>query len=145
MNRSAITLMSLLITATAQADVLATCGASEGHGYYPHSRVVSKEDSGWQRDGISKGSYQLIRSGEDYDIIFTDATGGTVSSRADGGHVTAVKDGTGNLLVLVIYPGKTVESYIFWFGTHERTMTYSQARYGATIPKQSLMRASCEW
>jgi hypothetical protein len=97
-------------------------------------------------DGVSNGSFQLIRSGNDYDIIFTDASGGTVSSRADGGTVSATPEPDGNLLVFVFYPGKTLETYVFWFGVKgERTVTYSQAKYGATIEKHSLMKASCQW
>jgi hypothetical protein len=135
----------LALTAPSVADVLATCGASDGYGYYPETAVVSKKDSGWQRDGISKGSFQLIMSGDDYDIVFTDASGGTLSARADGGHVSATTESGGNLLVLVLYPGKTLESYVFWFGTKEKRVTYSQAKYGAKIAKHSLMEASCDW
>lgn len=143
-KRMATAILLLSIAASAQADVLASCGASDGHGYYPHSAVVGQQDSGWRRAGISKGSFQLISSGDDYDIIFTDATGGTLSARADGGHVSATRDSRGNILVIVLYPGMTIETYVFWFGTKEHTVTYSQAKYGATIPKHSLMRAACE-
>jgi hypothetical protein len=146
MKRTILGLMLIATSPAASADVLAVCGASEGHSYYLPGGLVSKEDSGWATDGIKAGSFQLIRSGTDYDIIFTDASGGTLSARADGGHVIATPDASGNLLVLIAYPGKTLESYVFWFAiASEQTVTYSQAKYGTRLPKHSLLKASCKW
>jgi hypothetical protein len=121
--------------------------ASDGLAYFPPSRLVPREKSGWLDDRISKGSFQLVQSGDDYDIIFTDASGGTLSSKGDGGRVSATYDESGNLLVLILYAGKTFESYVFWFAVKsERTVTYSQAQYGAAIVlKRSLMAATCTW
>jgi hypothetical protein len=141
-----IGLVLFLVPLVLRAEVLATCGASDGYAYFPPGPLVPKDESGWTPDGISKGSFQLIRSGDDYDIIFTDTTGGTLSAKADGGLITTTASEHGNLLVIVLYPSKTLETYVFWFSVKaEKTVTYSQAKYGATIPKHSLMRASCKW
>lgn len=146
MTRVVLGLLLIATVSAASADVLAVCGASDGHAYYLPGGIVSKEDSGWTADGIKVGSFQLIRSGTDYDVIFTDASGGTVSSKGDGGHVIATPDASGNLLVLITYPGKTLESYVFWFAIDtEQTVTYSQAKYGSKVPKHSLLKASCKW
>lgn len=142
----AIVIILLVVSIAARAEVVAVCGASEGRSYFPPSTLVSAKDGGWQEDRISEGSFQLVRSGENYDIIFTDATGGTLSSKGDGGHVATGFDTSGNLLVTVLYPGVSIETYVFWFALKgERVATYSQAKYGATIPKHSLMKATCQW
>ena len=87
-----------------------------------------------------------MRSGEEFDIFFTDASGGTLSTKGDGGVISGSFDNSGNLLLLVIYPGKVFETYIFWFGIQsERSVTYSQAKHGARISKHSLMKAECAW
>jgi len=98
------------------------------------------------RSGEFQGSFQLVRSGEEFDIFSTDATGGTFSARGDGGSVSGSFDDSGNLLLFVVYPGKVLETYVFWFGVKtERSVTYSQAKHGARIAKHSLMKAACTW
>lgn len=130
----------------ASADVLATCGASNGHAYYPPGTFVTATDAGWRVDKISKGSFQLVRSGEDFDIFATDATGGTFSAKADGAVINGNFDDSGNLVLLVLYPGKVVETFVFWFAVKtERSVTYSQAKHNARITKHSLMKAACTW
>lgn len=138
--------MLVMVSLAVRGEVVAICGTSEGRSYYPQSALVPEKDSGWVDDRVSKGSFQLVRSGETYDIIFTDATGGTLSSKGDGGHIAASKDDSGNLLVTVFYPGVSFETWVFWFAANgEKTVTYTQAKYGATIPKHSLLKATCKW
>lgn len=146
MKRTSFGFALILAPMLARAEIVATCGASAGHAYYPPSALVPKDKSGWLEDSISKGSFQLIRNGADYDIVFTDASGGTVSSKGDGGSIAAVTDKNGNLLVNVYYPEKVLETYIFWFAVKsEKAVTFSQAKFGATIPKHSLMKSICKW
>jgi hypothetical protein len=145
-RESLIALICIVATNVASAEILATCGASQGYAYYPPGAYVGDADAGWQEDAISKGSFQLVRSGEEFDIFFTDASGGTLSTRGDGGVIHGTFDSSGNLLVHVIYPGKVFETYIFWFAVKgEGSVTYSQAKHGARIWKHSLMKAACTW
>lgn len=144
--RFVVSVVSLFVCSASFSEVLAVCGSSEGHAYYAAVPETPAKAAGWQADRITAGSFQLIRSGTDYDIIATDSTGGTFSAKADGGVITASRDAKGNLLVVVIYPGKVLETYIFWFGSKsERVVTYSQAKHASTFPKHSLMRSTCEW
>jgi hypothetical protein len=144
--RYTFAIVLLFFSGTSLAEVLATCGASHGHAYYVRGPFVEAKDSGWTEDKISKGTLQLIRSGDDYDVIFTDSTGGTLSAKGDGASTAGSFDDRGNLLLIVMYPGKSVETYVFWFAVKtEKTLTFSQAKYGAPIAKHSLLQATCEW
>lgn len=131
----------VLASATADAETLATCGASKGHGYFVPKGAVTKEDFGWVEDGISAGSFQLIRAGDDFDIIYTDARG-TVSSKGDGGSIAGFITDAGDVVVQVIYE-VSFETYIFWLSLKEPVVSFSQAKFAATIPKHSLMVAKC--
>ena len=51
----------------------------KGYGYFYPSPLVKEDSTGFSEDGISKGSFSMIRLGEEYDIIFKD-TSGTTSS-----------------------------------------------------------------
>ena len=124
------------------AEVVATCGASEGWSYYIPGPLVPEKESGWFKDGISKGSFQLIRSGDDFDIIFTDAFDRTISARADGADVVGFPNAKGDYIVSVMY-GVTFETYIFWLSQKAPTVSYSQAKFGADLQKHSLLVAPC--
>lgn len=135
--------LGLSLAGPAVAEIVATCGASEGYGYYPPGAVVKEKDAGWTQDAISKGSFQLIRSGDSWDIIFTDASGGTLSAKGDGGEVLGLPTPAGDVVVHVVYE-RNVETYIFWLSLKEPLVTFSQAKFATTIPKHSLLKAACK-
>lgn len=140
-----ILVANMLLAAPAVADIVATCGASKGHGYFPPSVLVPKDEAGWQEEAISSGSFQLIRSGDEYDIVYTDATGRTLSSKADGAKVTAFTDAAGNLVVITVYED-LIETWVFWLSIKsERIVTFAQAKHSTLIPKHTLMKADCSW
>lgn len=143
MLRMLVGLLFCAISATAAGDVVATCGASKGHGYFIPKGLVPPSESGWSEEAISKGSFQLIRSGEDWDIIFTDSTGGTLSSRGDGGNISAIVTGDGDVTVQIVYE-RSVEIYVFWLSLKDPIVTFSQAKFAALVPKHSLMVAKCK-
>ena len=87
MTRLSIAFGCALLAAMAQAETVATCGASKGYGYYIPKGPVPIADAGWTEDTIAKGTFQLIRSNDGYDIIITDTRGGPFSARADGAEV----------------------------------------------------------
>ena len=131
---------------TANAEIVATCGISEGRSYYIPGGLVTGKHAGWTDEKISKGSFQLIRSGDEYDIVFTDSTGRTLSSKGDGATTSGYRDDAGNLVVTVMYPGSLIETWVFWLSVKtERIATYSQARHNAPIRKHSLLKATCNW
>ena len=142
-KRILITAILTFMCSAANAEVVATCGASKGHGYYIPKGTVTIEDSGWSEEGISKGRFQLIRSGKNWDVVFTDSTGGTLSSRGDGGSISAIETKDGDIIVQVLYP-INMETYVFWLSLKQPKVTYSQAKFATPIPKHSLMVANCK-
>ena len=131
----------------ALADVVTKCDAPQGHAYYFAGSFVPKQKAGWVADRISSGSYLVTRDADGkYDIVYTDATNRTVSSREDGGNVLVISRKDNYLVLVVNYPEMNVETWYFRInrsGVGE--LTVSQARYGeeARINKHSLMRATC--
>jgi len=142
---SASLLTSLLCVPTIlQAEILAVCGASEGHAFYIPGPLVPEKEAGWLEDKISGGTFQLIRSGDDYDIIFTDATGGTLSAKGDGGEIIAFKSSRGDLIVTILYP-LAIETYAFWFSSSGPLIaTFSQVKHSTPIAKHAVFKADCQ-
>jgi hypothetical protein len=131
-----------LFSSASNAEVIATCGASDGWAYYVPGGISPVKKAEWTKDGISKGSFQLIRSGEDFDVIFSDASGGTLSAKADGATVIGAATPGGDYIVHVLY-AIAAETYVFWMSDKPPTVSFSQAKFAAHIPKHSLMVAAC--
>jgi hypothetical protein len=127
----------------ARAEIVAICGAAEGHYYYPLKPPIPEKNAGWGADKITNGNFQLIRSGSDWDIVFTDATGRTQSSRADGGRTVGLVNDDGDVVVTVFYAG-SFETWIFWLSMDKPVVSWSQAKFGSFIPKHSLMVSPCK-
>ncbi len=126
-------------------EVVTKCGASSGFDYFYEGGLVKAKDSGWRKSSIEMGNILLTRAGDSYDIIFTD-TMKTTSSIDDGGIIVKVIDSKPPLVLLVNYPGVSVETWVFRLDELGKgELTYSQARYnGALISKHSLLKASCD-
>lgn len=138
-------LTALLVVPTiVQAEILAVCGVSNGHAFYLPGPLVPEKEAGWTEDAISGGSFQLIRSGADYDIISTDATGRTLSARGDGGEIVAFKSSRGDLIVTILYP-LAIETYAFWFGSSGPMIaTFSQVKHSTPITKHAVFKSNCQ-
>jgi hypothetical protein len=136
-----------LEVSSALAGVVTRCERPTGYTYYFSGALIPKDKAGWQKDGISKGSYLVTRDAAgEYDIVFTDALNRTISSRVDGGRIVMVSQSDDHLILIVNYPEMNVET---WYFNVDRMgigkVTISQARYGsnASINKHSLMTAIC--
>lgn len=139
-----LTVLVLIVTSgNVSAEVVATCGASKGWAYYIQGPLVTESEAGWTADGISKGSFQLIRAGNDFDIVFTDSSGGTVSSKGDGGSVAGHVTQDGDVVVSVAYQTGVFETYVFWLSQKKPEVSFSQAKFATQVRKQSLMVAPC--
>ena len=141
-----IMLLTLEVS-NALAGVVTKCEEPDGYAYYFSGLIVPKDKAGWQKDGISKGSYLVTRDAAgEFDIIFTDALKRTISSREDGGQIVAVSQSDDHLILVVLYPEMSVETWYFKLDSRGLgKVTVSQARYGTTAVtnKHSLMTASC--
>ena len=126
----------------ARAEIVAICGPAKGHSYYPPKPPIPEDKVGWVEDKVTNGNFQLIRSGSDWDIVFTDASGRTLSSRADGGQTVGLINDDGDVVVTVFYAG-SFETWVFWLSSEKPSVSWSQARFASLIPKHSLMVSSC--
>mgnify|MGYP003987914261 CR=1 FL=1 len=95
--------MYLFPVSNASAGSVAHCGGSFGYAYHIQGGLVTEKESGWGEDSISKGQLLLIKGGKDFDIIHTDATGGTRSSKGDGGKVITIGGDANSIMLVVIY------------------------------------------
>jgi len=132
----------VMVGSVGRAEIVATCGASEGWAYYVPGGLAPAGKPEWVKDQISSGSFQLIRSGEDFDIVFTDATGRTLSAKGDGGSIVGFATKDGNVVVYILYEMLT-ENYVFWLSQKQPTLSYSQAKFATPIRKHSLLVAPC--
>jgi len=131
---------------TAFADIISRCGPSSGYAHYPQSELVSKAQAGWRQDGISNGALQLMRDGDQFDVVYTDAAG-TRSARSDGFQISRVKGTTAGRYLLVGVNGVSgvVEHWLFDVdGSGRGTVVWGSVRAGLTPPKSILMEARCE-
>lgn len=137
----------VMLCMTASAEVITKCDGGDGYSYYIPGGVISADDAGWTKDGISKGSYLVIRDQQGFDVIFSDALGRTISSRDDGAEISvALHDGGNNFVLSVTYPGKSIELWAFELdATGAGTVTFHQARIGAMFPirKHTVLRSAC--
>ncbi len=143
---AALILVLLLLPGVAFADVVTRCGASAGMSFNFPSVLTSKDQLGWQKDGVSSGSIQLVRSGAQFDVIYTDGLG-TRSARAEGFDVVRVP-GTEDrryLLVAMNASSGVVEHWMFDLDSSGRgQVAWGTIRGGALFPKSSLMVAACK-
>jgi hypothetical protein len=134
------------VTAAAQTKIITRCTGIEGQGYYVEGGLVPKQKAGWQKDDISRGSYLVTKIGDDYDIIYVDAADRTVSTREDGGQVLTVTDMPGTIVLLVVYPRISTETWTLRLDDQGRgfvMQTISRFNSPIKIEKYSLMRATC--
>ncbi len=134
--------LSVLAAPGASAEVLAICRASKGWAYYVPGGASPIKSPEWTEDSIDSGGFQLIRSDDDYDLVFTDATQRTMSAKADGASTIGTVTEAGDVMLMVLYP-KLVETYVFWLSLPEPVVSFSQAKFASLIPKHSLMVAPC--
>jgi hypothetical protein len=148
MKRLLILLMLVSQPVWAQQSVsfITRCTSMSGYAYFPEQPFVSKKDSGFRTDKFDDGQWLLVKTGAgDLDIIFTDQTKKTRSSRDLGGNITLLsKSDEGALVVLVYYEDESSEVYNFRIDTRGKgELLFSLTRFGGLLMKSALYRASC--
>ena len=135
---------------TVSAATIAACGSQKGRAYYPAAGFVSKKDSGWSEDQISKGSTTLTRDAKGaFDVLYVDARGKIISARDDGGVVEPLRRSQNEVSVLVYYPdgGGTTEIYSFVREVDGKTKMLQLSSKGVVsplnIPKAGVYVADC--
>jgi len=130
----------------ASAAIVTSCGASKGVAYYFKNPLIPKGKTGWQDDGISSGTIQLVQNGTDFDIFYTD-TVGTKSMRAEGFRVISINQPDPNShLILAVHEGTRIaEHYLFVLDDNGvgEVAWGSLKGAGSIFPKSSLYLAKC--
>jgi hypothetical protein len=95
------------VTEVAAQQIITTCGASAGYGYY-----LEPTPDGWIKDAISTGTLTFTRDATGaYDVIIKDALT-TFSAKADGAQVVKVHGSDDQAFTLVaVYPLTVTEVY----------------------------------
>jgi len=134
----------VMLATSARAEIITRCGASTGYGYYFTGTVVPQSKAGWSKAEISKGEILLILAGDQPDIVFTDATGGTQSARSAGAEVMFLPAATGFKLVLLVYPKGAVDHYLFQLDhAGNGTVAWGNVKAGGLLQTSSLYVAKC--
>lgn len=135
-------IMVVVLTAPiARAEVIASCGASMGYGYYVDNGIIPSEKAGYSEDTITNGVIQLITlSDENFDVVHIDATGKKLSIVGDGAQLFPLSNGS-NIHIIAIYPAGVVENYTFRVATNE--LTWTKSSFGGLIDKTSVFRSLC--
>ena len=140
-------LFAFLGSSVTQAQPITSCKNPEGYGYYHYSGIVTKADSGFNKDNISGGMVTLQKMGEKkYDILFVDATKQIRSATGEGGVVMLLRKGIKDATFAHFYAGKVIELYTFWIDTNgEPKYDFLQSKGGdlMAIHKSSIMVGSC--
>jgi len=143
------TVLVSLISFSAHASDIAICGASEGYSYYPKIGLGAADANAgeWSEDRISNGRFTAtLAEDKSFDIIVLDATGGVFSSRAVGAVVELVGKTDETLTLLVIYPGKTIETYTFLRNADgQAEVMWTVNKFGTLIPKAASYQAACSF
>lgn len=142
-----ITFILLSFSISVHATDIAQCSNPSGKSYYPELGLVTKNKSGWSDDKISGGLTKLtINENKEFDIVFVDSLKQIISSRDDGGTVLINSFSSESMTFLVIYPGKTIETYTFVrnkSGKYEYIQTTTRSGDEVLITKVSLLRGVC--
>lgn len=140
---------SLLLSGMASASSIAQCSSPKGYSYYPEIGHIGPDSAGWKEDSISQGRVTLAKDADGkFDILFIDASEAITSSRADGGSVAMVSRGKASVSFVVLYPGKTVETYTFvetTSGALEFIMVTSRAGDAVFFTKATVMAGKCSY
>jgi len=137
----ALLAFALAVTDVAAQQVVTTCGASSGYGYYLEPRT------GWSTDGIANGALTILRDAAgQYDLVIKDA-GSSFSAKGDGAKVFKVDgDDDQRFTLVVVYPLPVTEMYQFTLDQSGRgTVIWAAVKNGllARVTKGSLFTATC--
>jgi len=141
-----IGLCTVAIGFDAGAEVITKRNGGSGYSFYIDGGAVSEDKSGWTKDAVSNGPYLVLRDDDGFDIIYSDSTGRTISSRDDGAEINlALSDGR-NFARTATYPGKSIEMWVFELDDEGTgTLMLHQARVGSMFPirKHAAPKSTC--
>lgn len=136
-----------LAAGSVRAQLIATCSGLEGHAYYHYSGLLSKQQSGFEKDRIPDGLTTLQKLGNgEFDILIVDTRKQVISYRNDGGKVVPLRRGTRDATFLVVFPGRVVEIYTIYTDSEGvKRIDLLQSKGGDDLPvhKSSILTGTC--
>ena len=120
------------------AQTLIKCGASFGHGHFFAHETWNPDGASWSEDAISSGSIRLTLSGDQFDIEFGDAVGGS-SYIGDGAQVIRLASNDDFLTIGAFHANY---SDIYTFDLNNNSVAWSSHKIGL-IPKAATYAADC--
>ena len=136
----------LLVTETANAEIVADCGPSTGRSFF-----LTPQRDGWVDDGITGGRILFdLRGPTDMNIIFRDSTGVLVDVERDGGatFIVSHSEGFADFTAVSVYPATGVtETFAvtnLGHGSRQLLWTSNKSRVGASgVTKVSAFVSEC--
>jgi len=132
--------------ANAQATDIAICGSVNGWIYYNYDGFVSKDESGWTKDGIPNGKFviKLLNDGE-FDVLSYDSSGSMFSLVQDGGTLVPIEFGSTQLTLLHVSRLKVIEIYSVLRETDgtAKLILVQHKGGGSPIKKSGVMIGNC--
>ena len=126
------------------AEIIAECGAFEGHSYFFEGAFVSADDSGWDKDKISSGSTSIVLIDKKFDVIFTDIAFKNKSSRADGASVIPLNINKDEAIITLLVNYEGFSSEFYTYHGQSKTLVLQQVKINSLINAAKMMVARCQ-
>lgn len=147
----ALTIILILIPELVFAKNISVCGGSEGKSYIANIGVLAsfnESETGWHDDRISEGKTTVTKIGNEFNILYLDASGTLTSAKDYDAQIIPLplmtdKD---SFSFMAVWPrGPTVEIYSFWKDNNEQNKFSLNQVKGGLIRKQSLLVGNCSY
>lgn len=127
----------------AMAEVTITsCGASQGHDFWITNEALKV--GGWKEASIPEGKIVLTKSGTDFDLKITDASGKTNSARSQGATIVPVEADKNNITIIVVHSGSGTEVYSFTLNNGgQGELVWTKIRHHFLIRNGGVSAAKC--
>lgn len=136
---------TILIPQSAQAEIIAQCGASKGRSYFVEGGIVAKGKGGWLDDRIDEGKIAFSVDDKGIDILFVDSTGSIRSHRALGSTVRIVAFNRSDDVTIIVAENKTsVEHYLLKLDPNgSGTLIWGTVTTDGLRTKSSIFQSEC--
>lgn len=143
----AIFLTFAILSSSIHAQTVASCGEVEGYAYYHYSALVSKKNSGFDKDKITGGitTFQKMADGS-FDILIVDTRKKIISMVQEGGKVVLLRKGAKDATFLLYFPNNSIEIYTIWIdndGQFKYDYLSSKGGDATGVHKSSVMVGRC--
>jgi len=123
-----------------RSETIISCGPSEGTAYFFADSLFNPDGPNWTSDSITNGSIRLVSVGEEFDIQFGDAIGGS-SYAAEGARVLSISANESKATFGAFHSNFT-EIYTFDF--ENKVVAWSTHKIGPFAPKVATYVATCD-